>query len=233
MKLIRAKEGYRKVGGKYLLARKCTKCGKWKVVSTVNFRRRKNDKFGLETQCKKCRAEKQKQYYQEHKDELTEKQKQYYREHKDEKAEYSRQYYQEHKDKIAENNRQWRKNNKDKVAEKYRQWRENNPDRVAEYHRQWKKDNKDKVTEYQKRQNEKRRQARIDAIIAQKRAEYEAERAPLVAEKTFRCCGRTLPASEFYANKKSKDHLGSYCKECHNKKMQEKYYHNLETKGWA
>ena len=81
--------------------------------------------------------------------------------------------------------------------------------------------------------NEKKRRKRIDAIIAQKRAEYEAERAPLVAEKTCRCCGRTLPASEFYANKKSKDHLGSYCKECHKKKGQENYYHNLETKGWA
>ena len=114
-----------------------------------------------------------------------------------------------------------------------RQWKKNNPDKVVEYARQWKKNNPDKVAEYRKRHNEKRRQARIDAIIAQKRAEYEAERAPLVAEKTCKCCGRTLPASEFYANKKSKDHLQTYCKECHNKKKLERYYHNLETKGWA
>ena len=104
---------------------------------------------------------------------------------------------------------------------------------VAEYKRQWRKNNKDKVAEISRKQSEKRRQARIDAIIAQKRAEYEAERAPLVAEKTCKCCGRTLPASEFYANKKSKDHLQTYCKECHNKKKLERYYHNLETKGWS
>ena len=104
---------------------------------------------------------------------------------------------------------------------------------MVENTRQWRKDNPDKVAEYSRRQNEKRRQARIDAIIAQKRAEYEAERAPLVAEKTCKCCGRTLPASEFYANKHNKDHLQTYCKECHNKKKLERYYHNLETKGWA
>lgn len=129
--------------------------------------------------------------------------------------------------------RQWTEKNKDKKAEYNRQWREKNKDKKVEYDRQWKEKNKDKVAEQSRRRNKKRRQARIDAIIAQKRAEYEAERAPLVAEKTCKCCGRTLPASEFYANKNSKDHLASDCKECAKKKSQERYYHNLETKGWA
>ena len=54
MKLVRAKEGYRKVGDKYLLAKKCSKCGKWKVASTVNFHRSKKEKYGLKCQCKEC-----------------------------------------------------------------------------------------------------------------------------------------------------------------------------------
>ena len=59
MKLVRAKEGYRKVGDKYLLAKKCTKCGKWKVASTVNFHRNKRGKYGLLAECKECRNNKQ------------------------------------------------------------------------------------------------------------------------------------------------------------------------------
>lgn len=256
MKLVRAKEGYRKVGDKYLLAKKCTTCGRWLVANTVNFYKNKTCKYGLRGECKECTSNKNKdknnsvntdpnitkvctvcgrefpatlEYFRKNKagkygldtqckECRAEKNRQWRKDNKDEIAEYNRQYYQEHKDKVTEYHRQYHQEHKDKIAEYYRQWRENNPDKVAEKSR---------------RQNEKRRQARIDAIIAQKRAEYEAERAPLVAEKTCRCCGRTLPASEFYANKKSKDHLGSYCKECHNKKMLEKYYHNLETKGWS
>lgn len=54
MKLVRGEKGYRKVGDKWLLAKKCTKCGKWKVASTVNFCRRKEGKYGLYSQCKEC-----------------------------------------------------------------------------------------------------------------------------------------------------------------------------------
>ena len=213
--------------------KKCSKCGRWLVASTVNFHRMKAGKYGLKTECKECAAEYSRQYYREHKDKIAERNRQWKKDNPDKVAENSRQYYREHKDKIAENVRQYRQEHKDEIAENKRQYYREHKDKMTENIRQWRKNNKDKVTEYSKRQNEKRRQARIDAIIAQKRAEYEAERAPLVAEKTCKCCGRTLPASEFYANKKSKDHLQTYCKECHNKKKLERYYHNLETKGWA
>ena len=183
--------------------RRCTKCGEWKVASTVNFYKCKNNKDGLAGDCKECRKEYTRQYNKLHKEEINEK---------------NRQYHQLHKKEINERHRQYYQDNLDKELERVRQWRKDNPDKVAEYSR---------------RHNKKRRQARIDAIIAQKRAEYEADRAPLVAEKTCKCCGRTLPASEFYANKNSKDHLASDCKECAKKKSQERYYHNLETKGWA
>ena len=59
MKLVRAKEGYRKVGDKYLLAKKCSKCGKWLVASTVNFYRNKKSKYGLYSQCKECKNNRQ------------------------------------------------------------------------------------------------------------------------------------------------------------------------------
>ena len=55
MKLVRAKKGYRKVGDKYLLAKKCTKCGRWLVANTVNFHKNKKSKYGLMSECKECR----------------------------------------------------------------------------------------------------------------------------------------------------------------------------------
>ena len=58
MKLVRAKEGYRKVGDKYLLAKKCTKCGRWLVASADNFHRNKGKKYGLKDECKECRKNK-------------------------------------------------------------------------------------------------------------------------------------------------------------------------------
>ena len=217
--------------------KKCSKCGRWLVASTVNFHRKKSSKYGLYSQCKECVSNKNNpvntnssitQVCTTCGRELPATVEYFHKSKvgkygvtaicKECKAEYYRQYYQKHKDKITEHRSQYYQKHKDKENE---------------YVRKWRKDNPDKSAEISKRQNEKRRQARIDAIIAQKRAEYEAERAPLVAEKTCRCCGRTLPASEFYANKQTKDHLGSYCKECHKKKGQETYYHNLETKGWS
>ena len=58
MKLVRAKEGYRKVGDKYLLAKKCTVCGRWLLASTVNFSRHKTGKYGLYSECKGCHNKK-------------------------------------------------------------------------------------------------------------------------------------------------------------------------------
>lgn len=267
MKLVRAKEGYRKVGDKYLLAKKCTTCGRWLVASTVNFHRGKKDKYGLKSECKECRKNKNNtvntnpnitkvcttcgrefpatlEYFHKNKDCkyglaskckecVVEYTRQWGKNNKDKVVEYKRQWNKDNPDKVAEYSRQYYEDNKDKVLEKSRQYYQEHKDEISEKRRQWREDNSDKVAEYNRRRSKKRRQARIDAIIAQKRAEYEAERAPLVDKKTCKCCGRTLPASEFYVNKKSKDHLQSYCKECNNKKRMEKYYHDLETKGWA
>ena len=63
MKLVRAKEGYRKVGDEYLLAKKCTCCGEWKVANTDNFHKNKNSKYGLSSYCKECTSNRRKARY--------------------------------------------------------------------------------------------------------------------------------------------------------------------------
>ena len=67
--------------------KRCSKCGEWKVASTVNFYKKKDGKYGLNSICKKCSAEYKKQHYENNKDKI---------------LEYSKQYRENNKDKIAE-----------------------------------------------------------------------------------------------------------------------------------
>lgn len=153
MKLVRAKEGYRKVGDKYLLAKKCTCCGRWLVASTVNYHRNKGCKYGLKNVCKQCANKYSKQYHKANKEKITEYNKQYREANKDKLAERRKQYYQANKEKEAERHKQYYEDNKDKIAEKHKQWRETNKDKIAKYSKQYHEANKEKRNKYNKQYN--------------------------------------------------------------------------------
>ena len=42
--------------------KKCNKCGRWLVASTVNFHREKAGKYGIRATCKECKNSQNKQY---------------------------------------------------------------------------------------------------------------------------------------------------------------------------
>ena len=113
--------------------KRCSKCGEWKVASTVNFYKKKDGKYGLNSRCKKCSAEYKKQHYENNKDKILEYKKQYYGNNKDKILEYKKQYYENNKDKLTEQHKQYYENNKDKILEHSKQYRENNKDKIAEY----------------------------------------------------------------------------------------------------
>ena len=82
--------------------------------------------------------------------------------------------------------------------------------------------------------------AQKQALLEAHRKKMDEEKArkiearkPLVTEKTCSKCGKTKPASEFHANARSKDHLASKCKECANAEAREIYYHKLETMSFG
>ena len=58
--------------------KKCGKCGRWLVANTDNFHRSKTHKYGLQTECKKCKSNRRKQYYEANKEKELERRKQYY-----------------------------------------------------------------------------------------------------------------------------------------------------------
>ena len=150
MKLVRAKDGYRKVGDKYLLAKKCTKCGKWLVANADNFRRSKGGKYGVRGECKKCEKKLKKQYREANREKELERCKQWRENNKDKIAEKNKRYYEANKEKILEYNKQWRETNKDKVAKYSKQYRENNRDKIIKKNKRYYKANKEKLAEYHK-----------------------------------------------------------------------------------
>ena len=130
--------------------RKCTKCGEWLVASTVNFCKDKRGKYGLESNCKKCKAERHKQWYEKNKEHYVEYQKQHRNNNKEYYEEYHKQYYDGNRDKILEQHKQYRDDNRDKILEQHKQYYENNKEYYEEYRKHWYKKNKDNKRKYNK-----------------------------------------------------------------------------------
>ena len=130
--------------------KKCSKCGEWKVASTINFYKKKDGKYGLQPKCKECCAEHGKQYYKDNKEMMLEHSKQYYKDNKEKVAERNKQYCQDNKEKIAESKKQYYEANKEKILKQQKQYYEDNKEKVADYQKQYYKNNKEKILEHNK-----------------------------------------------------------------------------------
>ena len=159
--------------------KKCTQCGETLPATTEYFHKKKTGKYGLNSKCKKCRAEYHKQYNEDNKDKTAERWKQYYENNKDKERERKKQYREDNKDKISEyhkqyyeNNKdkikQYREDNKDKISEQRKQYYEDNKDKMLEYFKQYREDNKDKILEYNKQYYEDNK----DKITERKKQYY-------------------------------------------------------------
>ena len=155
----------------------CSKCGKLLVAYSGNFHKNKKYKYGVRSECKKCRAEHSKQYYEDNKEHY----KQYREDNKEKIAEYYKQYREDNKEKIAEYYKQhyednkeyykqYREGNKEKIAERKKQYREDNKEKIAERKKQYREDNKEKIAEYYKQYYEGNKEK-----IAERKKQYYEE----------------------------------------------------------
>jgi len=87
--------------------------------------------------------------------------KQYYKEHKKQLTEYQKQYRQNNKEKTAKYNKQYQKDNKEHILEGHKKYRKDNPEQNKRYHqkhrehhnkqtKQWHKDNFEQEKQYRK-----------------------------------------------------------------------------------
>ena len=97
----------------YLLFKKCTKCGKIKHIS--KFCKKKTGKYGVRPECKKCQYEYNKQYKENHKEEIYEYNKKWFEDNPKKVREYNKKYKGNHKEEIKERSRNYRKNNPEKI----------------------------------------------------------------------------------------------------------------------
>ena len=148
MKLVIAKDGYRKVGDKWLLAKKCTKCGKWLVASTDKFHRRKDGRYELASQCKECSHKYNKQWYKSNRNKKLEYQKQWHQDNRDKKLEYDKQWHKANK----ERDKQYYQDNREKVLERQKQWYQDNKEKRSEYHKQYRQSPQGQVVTFNSRQ---------------------------------------------------------------------------------
>ena len=145
--------------------KRCTKCGRWLVANTFNFRKNKTGKYGLKSCCKTCGKAQDKEYRERNKDDIKERRKEYdkkYREaNKDKIAEHHKQYYEANKDKIREArkgyNKKYYEANKDKKKEYNKKWYEQNKDKIKENSKKYYEANKDKINEHAKKYREQNR----------------------------------------------------------------------------
>ena len=130
----------------------CSKCGKILVAYSGNFVKQKGGKYGSTGDCRICRNERNKQYYEDNKEKIAEQKKQYYEDNKD----YYKQYYEGNKEKIVEYDKQYREDNKEKIAEYHKQYREDNKEKIAEQNKQYRASEQGQIVQFNA--NNRRRQ---------------------------------------------------------------------------
>ena len=82
--------------------KRCSKCGKRLVASSVNFHKQEDGKYGLRGQCKECRKKYTKKRYKANKETILEYQKKRYKSNKETILEYQKEYYKSNKETLLE-----------------------------------------------------------------------------------------------------------------------------------
>jgi hypothetical protein len=76
-----------------------------------------------------------KEYYQDHKEDISEQKNQYRQDHKEERSEHQKQYYQDHKEEITERQKQFYQEHKEHILEHQKQYQQDHKKEIAEKRR--------------------------------------------------------------------------------------------------
>ncbi len=93
----------------------CSKCKQEK--SLCDFYKDATGKFGVKSQCKKCKKEYRAKYYQENLEKEKERHAKYRRENSEKIREFKAKYYQENSEKVKERVKKYQRENSEKIKE--------------------------------------------------------------------------------------------------------------------
>ena len=138
------------------MEKRCNKCKAIKPLS--DFHKDNRSKDGHQSKCKDCKkqyhlqnkklkSKKDKERYQEKKEEIKKRTNQYYHENIEVIRERRKRYYHKNADDIKKKVKEWREENIDYVKNRKRKKYEENKNEILEKQREYYKDNKDKILE--------------------------------------------------------------------------------------
>lgn len=125
--------------------KRCTKCSN-EYLATLEYFYKGGTR--LDSYCKNCRREVNREYYQSNADSLRKSGRERSHEYRQANPDYLSEYYQSNADKIREQRREYRQANTDKIRERERAYRhaniDKNRERQREYNRKYRRANPDK-----------------------------------------------------------------------------------------
>jgi hypothetical protein len=147
--------------------KKCKIC--CKIKSFNEFYKRDKSKNAYRNECKECKSNIAKTYYEDNKDEIKSKTKIYNKENKEKYNQYMTDYKINNKNKIKEQTKIYREKNKEKIKNLAKTYYVDNKDKIlGKYHdgrennlgkmKVWKKNNRDKLSKYQREYYKNRKQ---------------------------------------------------------------------------
>ena len=158
----------------------CTKCGESKALSEYH----KDGRFGLKAVCNKCRAAKERKYYEANKEKIAAKAKKYREENKEKIAAGYKKWYEANKEKKAATHKKWYEANKEKIAAWQKKYGQENKEKIAAGYKKWREENKEKIAA---------RDAKRSAIKAGLPGHFTAAEFTAICEKYNNrclCCGK-------------------------------------------
>ena len=162
----------------------CTKCNKEFPATIDFFSKCKKGKYGLNSTCKECRSEYNKQWFQNNKERKNECKKKWREENKEKHNEWTKQYCETNKEYISKQKKQYREKNKEHISEQKKEYDSRpeikerrkekgkiynltNKDKIKEYSKKYYQNNKEHKREYQRKYLRKNPQ--VNALHHQKR----------------------------------------------------------------
>ena len=124
-----------------MINKTCSKCGDELPATVEYFYRNATGRDGMDAQCKKCSAQRTKEWQKKNPDRVRENGRKWQKENLERRSASQRKSYWKNVDKVNERRRQQHKENPDRRRELARKWRRKNIDKIREYQRRWHEEN--------------------------------------------------------------------------------------------
>ena len=168
----------------YLLFKKCSKCEE--ILHVSRYYKSKKCKYGVNSYCKQCQNNQNKEYKEKHEQEIKDYQDKYKEEHREEKLRRDRKYYKNNKEIISKKNKVRYENNKEKYSEIGKTYYKEHREERLEYRKQYYQEHKEEIRKYNEKYRKENPQVQFNGHHKRKQLE-ENQGNGVSREQWFEC----------------------------------------------